>query len=76
MMVELRWVFNHKYIYISLLFPKLKKSVKEIDILELPHKKDKEQLPSNDDGKAKSYFNVKVKDYQTISDEKNKKIYY
>lgn len=31
--------FNHKYIYISLLFPKLKKSVKEIDILELPHKK-------------------------------------
>ncbi len=26
--------FNHKYIYISLLFPKLKKSVKEIDILE------------------------------------------
>ena len=68
--------FNHKYIYISLLFPKLKKSVKEIDILELPHKKDKEQLPSNDDGKSKSYFNVKVKDYQTISDEKNKKIYY
>ena len=48
--------FNHKYIYISLLFPKLKKSVKEIDILELPHKKDKEQLPSNDDGKSKSYF--------------------
>ena len=25
--------FNHKYIYISLLFPKLKKSVKEVDIL-------------------------------------------
>lgn len=68
--------FNHKYIYISLLFPKLKKSVKEIDILELPHKKDKEQLPSNDDGKSKSYFNIKVKDYQTISDKKNKKIYY
>ena len=68
--------FNHKYIYISLLFPKLKKSVKEIDILELLHKKDKEQLPSNDDGKSKSYFNIKVKDYQTISDKKNKKIYY
>lgn len=62
--------FNHKYIYISLLFPKLKKSVKEIDILELPHKKDKEQLPSNDDGKSKSYFNVKVKDYQVVSDKK------
>lgn len=68
--------FNHKYIYISLLFPKLKKSVKEIDILELPHKKDKEQLPSNDDGKSKSYFNIKVKDYQVVSDKKNKKIYY
>lgn len=68
--------FNHKYIYISLLFPKLKKSVKEIDILELLNEKDKEQLPSNDDGKSKSYFNIKVKDYQTISDKKNKKIYY
>lgn len=68
--------FNHKYIYISLLFPKLKNSVKEIDILELSNEKDKEQLPSNDDGKSKSYFNVKVKDYQVVSDKKNKKIYY
>ena len=68
--------FNHKYIYISLLFPKLKKSVKEIYILELPHAKDKELLPSNDDGKSKSYFNIKVKDYQVVSDKKNKKIYY
>jgi len=33
-------------------------------------------LPSNDDGKSKSYFNVKVKDYQVVSDKKNKKIYY
>ena len=68
--------FNHKYIYISLLFPKLKKSVKEIDILELPHEKDKEQLPSNDDGRSKSYFNIKVKDYQVAFGKKNKKIYY
>mgnify|MGYP000797594448 FL=1 len=68
--------FNHKYIYISLLFPKLKKSVKEIDILELPHKKDKEQLPSNDDGKSKSYFNIRVKDYQVSSGKKNKKVYF
>lgn len=68
--------FNHKYIYISLLFPKLKKSVKEIDILELPHAKDKELLPSNDDGKAKSYFNVRVKDYQVSSRKKNKKVYF
>ena len=68
--------FNHKYIYISLLFPKLKKSVKEIDILELLNEKDKEQLPSNDDGKSKSYFNIKVKDYQVASGKKGKKIYY
>lgn len=68
--------FNHKYIYISLLFPKLKNSVKEIDILELPHEKDKEQLPSNANGKFKSYFNIKVKDYQVVSEKKNKKIYY
>lgn len=68
--------FNHKYIYISLLFPKLKNSVKEIDILELPHEKDKEQLLSNDNGKFKSYFNIKVKDYQVVSEKKNKKIYY
>lgn len=68
--------FNHKYIYISLLFPKLKKSVKEIDILELLNEKDKEQLPSNDDGKFKSFFNIEVKDYQVVSDKKNKKIYY
>lgn len=53
--------FNSKYIYVSLLFPKLKKSVEVIDILELPHEKDK--LPSNDDGIAKSYYDVKVKDY-------------
>ena len=68
--------FNHKYIYISLLFPKLKKNVKEIDILELPHAKDKELLPSNDDGKAKSYFNIRVKDYQVSSGKKNKKVYF
>lgn len=68
--------FNHKYIYISLLFPKLKKSVKEVDILELPHEKDKEQLSSNDNGKSKSYFNVKVKDYQVASGKGNKKVYF
>ena len=68
--------FNHKYIYISLLLPKLKKSVKEIDILALLNEKDKEQLPSNDDGRSKSYFNIKVKDYQVASGKKNKKIYY
>lgn len=60
--------FNSKYIYVSLLFPKLKKSVKEIDILELPSEKDK--LPSNDDGIPKSYFNIKVKDYQVLSKRK------
>ena len=67
---------NHKYIYISLLFPKLKKNVKEIDILELLNERDQEQLPSNDDGKSKSYLNVKVKDYQVTSGKKNKKVYF
>ena len=66
--------FNSKYIYVSLLFPKLKKSVEVIDILELPHEKDK--LPSNDDGLAKSYYDVKVKDYLSFSNKRGKKIYY
>ena len=52
-----------KSLYVSLLFPKLKKSVTEVDILELPHEKDKEMLPSNDDGVAESFFSIKVKDY-------------
>ena len=64
--------FNSKYIYVSLLFPKLKKSVEVIDILELPHEKDK--LPSNDDGIAKSYYDVKVKDYLSFSNKRGKKI--
>lgn len=66
--------FNSKYIYVSLLFPKLKKGVEVIDILELPHEKDK--LPSNDDGIAKSYYDVKVKDYLSFSNKRGKKIYY
>ena len=66
--------FISKYIYVSLLFPKLKKSVEVIDILELPHEKDK--LPSNDDGIAKSYYDVKVKDYLSFSNKRGKKIYY
>ena len=66
--------FNSKYIYVSLLFPKLKKSVEVIDILELPHEKDK--LPSNDDGIAKSYYDVKVKEYLSFSNKRGKKIYY
>lgn len=65
--------FNNKYIYVSLLFPKLKKSVKRIDLLELPHAKD--ITPSNDDGKAKSYYNVKLEKYLK-SPKKSKKVYY
>ena len=44
--------------------------------MELPYEKDKEQLPSNDNGKSKSYFNVKVKDYQVASGKGNKKVYF
>lgn len=65
--------FNNKCIFISLLFPKLKKNVKVIDILELPHEDD--TLPSNDDGIARSYLNVKVQDY-LISPKKSKKVYH
>ena len=36
-------------------------------------KRIKEQLPSNDDGRSKSYFDIKVKDYQAVSDKKDKK---
>lgn len=64
--------FDSQYIYVSLLFPKLKKSVKEIDIVELPHEKD--VLPSNDDGMPKSYFDIKIEDYPAAS-KKNKKVY-
>lgn len=63
---------NNKCIFVSLLFPKLKKDVKAIDILELPHEKD--VLPTNDDGVAKSYLNVKVEDY-LASSKKSKKVY-
>lgn len=66
--------FNSKYIYISLLFPKLRRSVREIDIMELPHEKD--VLPSNDDGVPKSYFDIKIKDYQVSSKKKNRKVYF
>ncbi|MCS3324138.1 DUF2059 domain-containing protein [Bacteroides faecis] len=64
---------DRKYIYVSLLFPKLKKNVKEIDIIEALA--EKEALPSNDDGRAKTYFDVKVDDYLVLS-KKNKKVYY
>ena len=44
-----------------------------IDILELPHEKDR--LPSNDDGIFKTYCNVKVKDYLRSSKKRAKEIY-
>lgn len=67
--------FNHKYIYVSLIFPKLKKGVKMVDIVETPHEKDKEILPSNDDGIAKSYFNIRLEDYLADPGKNSKKIY-
>lgn len=56
--------FNQKNIYISLIFPKLKKNVDVIDIIEAPHKDDNELLPSNDDGVAKNYNFVVVGKYK------------
>lgn len=46
--------------------------MKEIDIIEALT--DKEELPSNDDGKAKSYFDVKVDDYLVLSEKTRKSI--
>lgn len=51
----------------------IEKERKEIDIIEAITEED--VLPSNDDGKAKSYFDVKVDDYLVLS-KKNKKVYY
>lgn len=46
--------------------------MKEIDIIEALT--DKEELPSNDDGKAKSYFDVKVDDYWYFPEKTRKSI--
>ncbi len=53
--------FNGKNILISLVFPKLKRRVKKIDILELPH--ENQLVPSNDNGKPTSFYDVNVKRY-------------
>lgn len=65
--------YNRKYILVTLIFPKLKKKVKRIDIIELPHEKD--LIPSNDDGMPKSYVNIKVSDYLVSSDKTMKKVF-
>lgn len=62
--------FNQKNIYISLIFPKLKRSVDVVDIIEAPHKEDEELLPSNDDGQPKSFDFVVVDKYK-----RNHKVY-
>lgn len=64
--------YDQKYILVTLIFPKLKKKVKRIDILELPHEKD--LIPSNDDGMPKSYVNIKVSDY-LVSSDKHKEVF-
>ena len=52
---------NRKNILISLVFPKLKKKVKVVDILEQPH--EKQLVPSNDNGKPTSFYGVCLKKY-------------
>lgn len=62
---------NRKNILISLVFPKLKRKVKFIDIIEVSHEKD--LTPSNADSQKTFIKNVDVKKYL----KKNKsKIYY
>lgn len=63
---------DRKYIFITLVFPKLKRSVKNIDLLELPHEDD--LTPSNNDGVPTSYYNIKVADY-LVSNRKSPKVY-
>lgn len=64
---------DQKNILVSLVFPKLKRKVKTIDILDLWHEKD--LIPSNDDGVRRCFYNVTVKDYFNKR-QKQGKIYY
>lgn len=64
--------FNGKNILISLVFPKLKKKVKKIDILELPH--ENQLVPSNDNGRPTSFYDVDVKKYLN-RDKRSGKVY-
>ncbi|WP_291529785.1 hypothetical protein [Bacteroides sp. UBA939] len=53
---------NGKAIYVSLLFPKLKKDVKRIDIISYPHKDNvRPSNPASGDGTA--YLNINIEDY-------------
>ena len=53
---------NGKAIYVSLLFPKLGKKVKKIDIIAYPHKDDVH--PSNPvPGDGTAYLNINIEDY-------------
>ena len=64
---------NRKNILISLVFPKLKRKAKIIDILETSHEKD--LTPSNADSKKTEINNILVKKY-LVKKQKKGKIYY
>ena len=64
---------NRKNILISLVFPKLKRKAKIIDILETSHEKD--LTPSNADSKKTEINNILVKKY-LVKKQKKRKIYY
>ena len=65
---------NGKYIFITLVFPKLKKSVKYIDIIEFPTPIDEYAMPSNNTGENNAYYNIKVEDY-LVSHKENPKVF-
>lgn len=65
---------NGQYIFITLMFPKLKKSVKYIDIIEFPSPEDEYAIPSNRTGENNPYYNIKVEDY-LVSHKKNPKVF-
>lgn len=63
---------NRKNLLISLVFPKLKKKVKFIDIIEAPH--ENQLVPSNDNGNPTSFYNVFVPAYRD-KDKRSGKVY-
>lgn len=63
---------NRKNILISLVFPKLKRRVKCVDIIEGRH--ENQLIPSNDNGIPTSFYNVNLSEYWN-RDKRSGKIY-
>ena len=65
---------NRKYIFITLIFPKLKSRVKIIDII--PRDSDVIDTPSNNTGVTSCFYRVNIADYEVNSKKsKNQRVY-